>query len=152
MISRKVYVAGCLTPRGKWSSNPAVDYLINAKKMIQVAVAILKAGYTPFCPALDMLYFLAQDGNDITEEMIKEYSLRWLEACDDLVLVEGWEGSAGTKVEIDHANKHGVRVFESLKDFLSFYEDCKHKVTVVINEEGHAGVYCADCSRRLEDV
>ena len=27
---------------------------------------------------------------------------------------------------------------------------CQHKKTVAINEEGHAGVYCADCGEQLE--
>ncbi len=28
--------------------------------------------------------------------------------------------------------------------------ECQHKKTVAINEEGHAGVYCADCGEQLE--
>jgi len=28
--------------------------------------------------------------------------------------------------------------------------ECPHKKTVAINEEGHAGVYCADCGEQLE--
>ena len=28
--------------------------------------------------------------------------------------------------------------------------DCPHKKTVAINEEGHAGIYCTDCGEQLE--
>ena len=27
---------------------------------------------------------------------------------------------------------------------------CQHKVTIAINEEGHAGVYCSSCEEQLE--
>jgi len=29
-------------------------------------------------------------------------------------------------------------------------KNCPHKHTVAINEQGHAGVYCVDCGKRLE--
>ena len=29
-------------------------------------------------------------------------------------------------------------------------DKCQHKVTIAINEEGHAGVYCVDCDEQLE--
>ena len=29
-------------------------------------------------------------------------------------------------------------------------DDCQHKKTVAINEEGYAGVYCSDCGEQLE--
>lgn len=28
--------------------------------------------------------------------------------------------------------------------------NCKHKKTVAINEEGHAGAFCIDCREQLE--
>ena len=27
---------------------------------------------------------------------------------------------------------------------------CQHKITIAINEEGHAGIYCVDCDEQLE--
>ena len=27
---------------------------------------------------------------------------------------------------------------------------CQHKVTIALNEEGYAGVYCSDCGEQLE--
>lgn len=30
-------------------------------------------------------------------------------------------------------------------------QSCEHKKTVCINEEGNAGVFCADCGEQLED-
>ncbi len=29
-------------------------------------------------------------------------------------------------------------------------DECQHKATVAINEEGYAGVYCSDCGEQLE--
>ena len=29
---------------------------------------------------------------------------------------------------------------------------CLHIITVALNEEGHAGVYCVNCGEKLEDA
>ena len=41
-------------------------------------------------------------------------------------------------------------ILEMLKEIPVEVIDCLHKKTVCINEEGNAGVFCADCGKQLE--
>ena len=115
----RVYVAGPLTPRGGYSQNLAINYEYNKHVLISTAVAILKAGYSPFCPALDAPYFLVGGmENRITEAQIKRSSMDFLEVCDCVVLCPGWKKSPGTLKEVERADELGIPVFSSLRAFL----------------------------------
>ena len=116
---KRVYVAGLLTPRGIKSTNPAIEYLINISDMVDEALRVMFAGYTPFCPALDFLYFL-KTKKRITEAMIKRHSKDWLEVCEAIVLTPDWEKSPGTRAEIELANKLGILVFETLEELIEY--------------------------------
>ena len=108
-----------LTPRGVHSKNPAIDYEYNKHIMINVAVAVLKDGHSPFCPALDAPYFLVGGmENRITEAQIKRSSMDFLEVCDCIVLCPGWKKSPGTIKELERADELGIPVFNSLRAFL----------------------------------
>ena len=117
----KIYLAGRLTPQCLTSVNPAIDYLFNLRTMFKWAVKVLLAGFDPFCPAADFMYFLnlAEDEH-ITEQMIKRYSKSWLEACDAMLLLPGWKDSAGTLAEIKFCEEHNIPVFETLDELILF--------------------------------
>lgn len=106
----KVYVAGSLTPRGNWSANPAVDYLENMRRMMTAAKDLFLAGYDPFVPAFDFMFFLIDDRR-ITEAMIKRYSKNFLLACDCVYMTEKWESSPGSVAEMNLAIEHDIPVF-----------------------------------------
>ena len=44
--------------------------------------------------------------------------------------------------------KSNPPIYKWLWWYISF--KCQHKVTIAINEEGHAGIYCVDCEEQLE--
>ena len=43
-----------------------------------------------------------------------------------------------------------IRQCNDVKSEILPKDDCQHEETVAINEEGHAGIYCADCGEQLE--
>ena len=111
----RIYIAGILTPVGHFSANPAIDYLIAQREMIRWGWKALQAGFDPFVPALDSLFWLVMgEGEFMTEAMIKRYSKSWLEVCDALVLTPGWQNSKGTLAEIKRAEELGIPVYKSL--------------------------------------
>jgi len=111
-----VYIAGALTPNGLNSVHPTIDYLENVNRMIRLALDCFFAGYDPFVPAFDMLFWFVKDGKEkIREDMIKRYSKTWVVRCDAVVLVDGWQRSKGTLNEILLANKEGIPVFKGLE-------------------------------------
>lgn len=118
---RRVYVAGLLTPKGVWSANPAIDYLLNVRNMIRVGIDLLLAGYDPFIPALDFTMFLMlREDERITEPMIKRFSKSWLEVCDCIYLTKGWQKSSGTLVELEVSKKLGQPAFESIEEIKAY--------------------------------
>lgn len=117
----RVYIAGPLTPKGLWNKNLAVDYLLNVRNMIEAGKSCLLNGLTPFVPAFDFNFFIAlRNGEEITETLIKKYSIDWLLVCDAVLLVPGWEESSGTLAEMEIANKKGIPVFESIENLLKW--------------------------------
>jgi len=120
---RRIYVAGLLTPRGTHSRNLAIDHQINLRKNIRAGVEVLFAGFDPFIPAFDhQFWWVLQNGEIITEKMIKRFSKSWLEVCDALLLTPKWRKSPGTLAEIELAKKLEIPVFDTLDDLEDYVE------------------------------
>jgi len=116
---KRVYVAGLLTPRGIKSTNPAIEYLINISDLVDASLDLIEAGYTPFCPALDFLYFIKMKKR-ITEPMIKRLSKDWLEVSDAILLTHQWQKSPGTLAELEYAKKNYIPSFESIEELKKY--------------------------------
>lgn len=109
---RYVYIAGPLT------GITPVDYLRNVRNMIEQGLRLMREGFVPFIPALDLLIFLHPTAEPITDQVIKEYSASWLELCDAVLLVGDWKSSKGVAQEIKMANFLRIPVFTSLSELL----------------------------------
>lgn len=121
---KRIYVAGPLRPKGYNSQSLWIDYLLNVRNMVRNTNAIIKAGFIPFCPGIDLMYILASDDNyRPREDTIMRLSREWLEVCDALILTTGWQKSSGTLKEIEFAKKHGIPVFESIEDLKKYMKD-----------------------------
>ena len=92
--------------------------------MIEIARILIKKGFAPFCPAVDMLYFLGgADEEAITSDEIKSYSLAWLPTCAVLFLMPGWRESAGTLSEIEEADRIGpLPIFTDIPSLCKYFE------------------------------
>jgi len=92
--------------------------------MIRYALEVFFAGFTPFVPAFDYQFWMVMnDGEVITEAMIKRYSKDWLEVCDAVVLTPQWKKSPGTLAEVKRAEELGISVFKSLEELKEYVEE-----------------------------
>jgi len=125
---KHVYVAGLITPRGVYSANLAIDHLTNQRKMVRIGFEVFQAGFDPFVPVFDHQFWMVMnDGEYITEGMIKRYSKSWLEVCDAVLLTPNWQKSEGTLAEIKHAEKLGIPVFKKIEDLIQYNENIGSK-------------------------
>ena len=110
----RVYIAGAL-------NGMAIDYIINIHKMIKVAELVRQEGVGVYIPCLDFLCGVVH--GDWTYEQYFSMNQPWLEVCDAVFLVPGWEESKGTKREIESAKQLNIPVFEKLDDFVKWLEE-----------------------------
>src|SRR5574340_251291 len=95
-----VYVAGRFRGATPW------DIEQNVRRAEEVALMVARAGAMPICPHANTRFFHGQ----LTDDFWLAGTLALLARCDAMVLVPGWEGSAGTKAEIEFAEAHGILV------------------------------------------
>ena len=102
-MKKKVYIAGPI------NASNVVDALNNIQRGIDASVEALLSGVIPFSPFLDFQLVLASRGK-IDIPMIREYSMEWLYACEEIWVLPNWETSTGTKAEIAVAKELGLPI------------------------------------------
>jgi len=133
--SIRVYIAGPLSPKGLWNPNLAIDYLLNVRNMVESGKQCLMAGLSPFVPGIDFNFFLnLRHGEEITEQMIKDYSIDWLLACDCVLLLDKWWVSNGTLAEMDIAREHHIPMFHSVQEIVD-WKNVREAADAVHNPE-----------------
>jgi len=100
----KVYIAGKL-------NDDAVGYIKNMHQMIYWANEVRKYGFAVYIPGIDFLAGL-QCGDWEYEDYF-DNSQPFLEICDAIFLVPGWETSKGTCRELELAKSKNIPIFES---------------------------------------
>jgi len=112
-----VYVAGPYTPTGYFAKHASTDTLMAIGFLVRYALDVFFAGYDPFCPGLDCLFFIKKNPDEvITEAMIKRYGKSWLKRCDAFMLTPGWNTSSGTIAELKICIEYNIPVFRNLDD------------------------------------
>lgn len=115
----KIYIAGAITPYK--SEHPVFGFLGNIKRGVRASLEVLLAGLVPFCPFLDYQYwFFLRGSENITEKMIKDLSIAWLEVSDAVLVLPKWRKSGGTKAEITRAKELDIPVFYQLEDIVDY--------------------------------
>jgi hypothetical protein len=103
-MNKKIYVAG------KYDDVNVINVLNNIKAGVKLATEILKQGDIPFCPFLDCLMVLIGDSEGLTQDHFRDYSMRWLECCDEIWLLPSWINSGGCKAELQRAREMHMTV------------------------------------------
>ena len=109
---KRVYVAG------KYSDTNVVDVLRNIGRGEAICAEIFALGFAPFCPWHDKGYVISNPNGEFTHQNFKNFSMAWLEVSDCVLLVEGWETSGGTVVEIKRANELDIPVYKSVQELV----------------------------------
>ena len=110
---KRVYVAGPM------SATNILTMLDNIHQGIKAGAELIKAGYSPFVPHLDIAFKL-QNGHDfdVPVQTYYDYTIEWLPVSDMMLVLPGWEDSIGTKKEIERAKELNIPIYYSLDDLL----------------------------------
>jgi hypothetical protein len=106
----RVYVSGPLT-KG--------DQMVNVHRAVKVATRLLDAGMTPYVPHVTV-FWGAIDPRPY--EVWMQLDLRWVDACDILVRLNG--ESPGADREVARAEKNGMAVWyeEKLNELIERFK------------------------------
>lgn len=119
---KRVYVCGPLTQG---------NMPVNVHLAVMAADRLLKAGFAPYCPHLNVEWEKIAPGATYEEWLALDFV--WLEVCDALLRLPG--DSPGADREVAYARKLGIPVFMSAMDLYSaaglnpIQATCKHLST-----------------------
>lgn len=102
---KRIYIAGA------YSADNILYILANIKKGQDMAAYLVAHGYAVFCPFLDWQLGLTVYGNDLTKEQYQANSMTFVEVCDAMLVLCGYEKSGGTKREIERAKALNIPVY-----------------------------------------
>jgi hypothetical protein len=106
-MRRLVYISGPI------SAASATEVFANIGRFSRVEYLLLKSGFAPVNPAADA--WLCMQGEVSKEELLeKDHAL--IVACDAMMLLDGWEESAGATQEYTWAVQAGVPTVTNLAD------------------------------------
>lgn len=103
-----VYIAGPFRGANAW----AIE--CNVRRAETKALDAAGAGFIPLCPHTNTRFF----HGTFSDQFWIDATLELLRRCDAVLLVPGWEASAGTRGEVDAAKRLGIPVFEWLTQLM----------------------------------
>ncbi len=80
----------------------------NIRRARELALRLWKLGYAVICPHSNTAFF---DGV-CPDSVWLEGDIEILKRCDLVVLVDGWENSAGARREVEVAAAHGIPIYD----------------------------------------
>ena len=93
---KKIYIAG------PYSADTEIQRQKNIDQARDAAAELYRLGWAPFCPHTMTAYF-DDDFPDIKREAYLKTDLAWLECCDAILMLPGWEDSRGAQAERDRS-------------------------------------------------
>jgi hypothetical protein len=101
---KKIYIAG------KYDDVNVRKVLLNIRAGIEMAVKVLKNGDIPFCPFLDFLFILMGEGYSLDQDALRNYSMKWLEVCDEVWFLPSCGSSKGCRAEWERAKELNIPI------------------------------------------
>jgi hypothetical protein len=98
-----IYVAGA------YNAPTKEGRAANIEKAAQVAAQIWETGNIAICPHLNTQHF--EERITLTNEAYVKGDLFILARCDAIVMLQGWEESAGATIERLYASQHGIPIY-----------------------------------------
>lgn len=112
----KLYIAGAM------SANNILKMLENIHRGIDLGSEVLKLGFAPFVPHLDIMFKIVKGRElNIPLEYYYNYTMEFLKCCDALLVCPYSEHSKGTQAEIKMAQKLNIPIFYSLGELRQYY-------------------------------
>lgn len=108
---KRIFISGALN-----SFNTEMNFIDNVHRMLRLGHEVRKAGFAVYVPCNDILVSFTNGG--LPHEEYYKHDLVWLDVCDAVILVPGWECSRGVKGELEFAKEKGLPVFESIDDLV----------------------------------
>ena len=109
MKALKIYVAG------PYSAATAAGLIENTNRAVEAGLKLFKKGHFPFVPHLTHYVDLLaqQKGIPMAWEEYLMWDKPWLEDCDAVLLLAP---SRGALLELEHAKRLGLRIFNNLDE------------------------------------
>lgn len=117
----RIYIAG------KYNDDNVINVLSNIRRGINMAAHLIKDGYDVYCPFLDYSLALTASGGSLTKEQFQRNSMAFVEVCDALLVLPGWETSGGTKREIERARSLNIPVYFDSQELI-LHQAVVHKI------------------------
>lgn len=115
-----VYIAGPYRGRGgahDYTAYFEIDQHINAALEAAAQLAVAGVGY--FCPHQHSAHFEVITPS-VPPEYWYELDMFFLEKCDALYLLPGWEDSSGSRAEYERAREIGMPIFMTIEGVLEW--------------------------------
>jgi hypothetical protein len=101
----RVYIAG------PYDGPDVITVLSNIRRGVDMASELMDFGFAPYCPFLDFQIAFTMRGPSLTKRDYQFTSMAFVECCHAMILLPGWEGSGGTKREIEEATRLNIPIF-----------------------------------------
>jgi hypothetical protein len=106
---------------GPYSGKDSLDIQQNIINASRVAIECWRRGWAVICPHKNTSGYETFEGGNINWGTWLKGDLEIISRCDAIVMIQGWEKSKGARMELDFANKKGIRVYQSIDDVPTLY-------------------------------
>lgn len=107
-----IYISGPFRADNSWEVEQ------NIRRAEALSLEVWRNGMVAICPHANTRFFQGAAPDEVWLRGDIEILLR----CDAVLLVPGWEGSVGTRGEVEAAEKRGIPVFTSIEALLRWGE------------------------------